>query len=254
MEKSRLIILSEDIKKQGIAIGFFGLAFFLYVLLPLYLYIALEGILENFYNVVESDPEAAERMIGTIIKYLYLYNVSLMLTIGIISILLLAICWFSSKILSAFKWDISSRIIRITGFVLVVLSVVLIVLNSLLTVKMKNAMMEYLIAYAHGENYELKRTLLQSVVSFMFMLTYIAIGVALFIVFIAMDTFSGNIGLFKNIKPCFKALTIGTILYIIEMFIMIPLSIIVIPAASFFTSRRLRKLSLTIKKYKTTEK
>lgn len=254
LKKSGLIILSEDIRKQGIAIGFFGLAFFLYGLLPLYLYIALEGMLENFYDVVESNPEVARGMIDTIIRYLILYNVSLIFSIAIISILIFAICCFSSKILSAFKWDTLSRIVRIMGFGLMALSVILILLNTWLTIRMKISMMEYLTAYTYGENYELKRTLLQSAVSFMFMLVYIAIGVVLFIIFMAMDTFSGNIGLFKNVKPCFKVLTIGAILYIIEMFVMIPLSIIVIPAASFFASRRLKKLSFTIKKYKTTKK
>ena len=256
MSSDRVELLRKNLLVLGITIGLFGLIYLLFIIIPSYFYIQLEDSLDIFRDTVTIDPDTAATMIDEICTNLMIYNVSFSVSILLVGTSLSVISFYAGKILEMFDWKTSKKIFYLIGFLLLGVSTLLAILNLVLYFTLAYEMRQYLLEYvASGTEPSLpKKSLLYLLVSYLVQANYFFIGIVMVIIFTTLDAFSGQIGLFKMAKNSFKFLSIGAFVYIIEMFIGVPISIIIIPVGALLTSRNLRKIEKVIGKYQKKKK
>lgn len=252
MNKSRIELLIRNIRYLSFIVKTLSIVYLLFIFVPSYYYILFEDSLNVFYENVSTNPENAISMIDQICKNLMYYTIAFSISILMMSITIFLITYYSGKILEIFGWKTSKKIFHLIGFTLLAISTTLAILNLALYPTISSDIQMYLLEYAtSGEEPSLpQKSLLYVIVSGLVQVNYFLIGVSMIILFTTLDAFSGQIGLFKQAKIGFKFLSIGALIYIIEMFVGMPISIIIIPIAALITSKKLRKIQSKIEKYR----
>ncbi len=246
---SKILGLAHDVDRLSIHLGMFAVIFVAYITVPLTCYILLEEAFSELQDLASENPDAALGYVDVVLSRYILYGVMVSVFLIATSLSILMIARRSQGVLGLFGWDLSARIMWLIAFIQAIFCLFSAVLNLMYVFVSVGQLREYLFGLINGSPPPVRESLLYSAVRVMMIVCYMAMGVGMGTVFIIMDIFAGQVGVFRRAKIGFKILSIGAMIYLLEFFFRIPLSIFIMPTGALITFRRLRWVALKVRSY-----